>query len=181
MEPTPCSFFVKTIIPLFLGAGITYFAGECQRKKEKKQKLKNFRKAIKTEVELLLETYKHEMIQFNSCMEKGVPFEAHASTNQNYFVLYDANANMIGMVDDDNVRTAIVRVYMMGKRMMDSMNLLHFYSEKNFEIDTLNGVSEKVKESLHNTYRKSIDKQSNEIQKMHPVLIEEAENLIKKL
>jgi hypothetical protein len=87
--------------------------------------------AIKAEVETVWTSYQAEVGYLVEQLQSGEGLEVTCKLRQQYFTVYNSNAQFLGHVEDDELRAAIVRTYTFAKGLIDSHlinnNLLQQY------------------------------------------------------
>ena len=122
--------FIGAIIGSIIGGTFTLKGVSISHKNDlKKQKteestlLKGFLLSIRGEIKTLWDRY---MWGVGKDLEKllvGKPFLVTYPLTQNYFIVYDSNASLIGKIEDDDLRELIVIAYTCAKGLIDSYKL----------------------------------------------------------
>lgn len=81
---------------------------------------RRFLLAIKAEVETVWTGYEHEVGHRVHALEAGFGLDVTYRLRQQYFTVYDSNAQYLGHVENDELRSAIVRTYTLAKGLIDS-------------------------------------------------------------
>lgn len=81
---------------------------------------RRFLLAIKAEVETIWTGYEHEVGHRVGALQPGEGLPVTYRLRQQYFTVYDTNAQYLGHVEDDELRSAIVRTYTLAKGLIDT-------------------------------------------------------------
>ncbi|HEY6229653.1 MAG TPA: hypothetical protein VIW64_00185 [Pyrinomonadaceae bacterium] len=84
---------------------------------------------IRTELELLLEIYRGEMELEMESLKEGQGIHVTLPIYQNVFTVYESNCSLIGQIEDDELRKAIIRTYLLAKSLVNA----HTYNNKLIE------------------------------------------------
>ncbi len=76
--------------------------------------------AIKAEVETIWGGYQLEVGHRIEALKPGQGLDLVYKLRQQYFTVYDSNAQFLGHVENDELRTAIVRTYTLAKGLVDT-------------------------------------------------------------
>jgi len=85
-----------------------------------REETRRFLLAIKTEVETIWNGYQLEVGHMVDALKPGQGLNLVYKLRQQYFTVYDSNAQYLGHVEDDQLRTAIVRTYTLAKGLVDT-------------------------------------------------------------
>jgi len=87
---------------------------------------------IKTEIEANVKGYIEETKEFWATYSEGKPFLFIYDVTQNYFIVFDSNAYILGQIEDDDLRESIIVAYLNAKGLIDS-HLLQNKKIREFE------------------------------------------------
>jgi hypothetical protein len=76
--------------------------------------------ALKAEVETIWNGYQLEVGHHIEALKDGQGLDLVYKLRQQYFTVYDTNAQFLGHVENDQLRTAIVRTYTLAKGLVDT-------------------------------------------------------------
>ncbi|MBP6497217.1 MAG: hypothetical protein KA253_00940 [Campylobacteraceae bacterium] len=117
-------------IGAIIGGGITLFGVWLTTyftKKEsirtEKESIKAFLQAIDDELTILWDLYFQGAGTFLESTEEGKPFLYHYIVEQDYFIIYNKNSNLLGKIQDELLRKQIVLTYTKAKAIVDSYTL----------------------------------------------------------
>jgi gas vesicle protein len=85
-----------------------------------RESLRRLLLAIKAEVETIWSGYQVEVGHHIEELKTGEGLDLVYKLRQQYFTVYDANAQWLGLVEDDRLRAAIVRTYTLSKGLVDT-------------------------------------------------------------
>ncbi|OPZ76442.1 MAG: hypothetical protein BWY78_01368 [Alphaproteobacteria bacterium ADurb.Bin438] len=143
------------VLGAILGFASSFWLQRYFSKKDEEEQIRSVLKAIKVEVEAVWKAYS-EVGESLEKQEIGSYFDIIYPIYDNYFIIYDKNADKIGCLDDD-IAKKIVSFYMKFKGLKDSYlynNKLLEYIDKSRAIDYVVGLKEfhfdakKLKEDL---------------------------------
>lgn len=113
-----------------ISGGLTYFGVHATIKHEQRkvadaetQAVRAFRKAILTELQSILSHYLESVGNELGKHTKDQPFMVYYQASEDYFTIFNSNAHLIGKVEDDALRSEIVRTYSRAKGLLDSLRL----------------------------------------------------------
>ena len=81
---------------------------------------RRFLLAIRAEVETIWNGYQLEVGHLVEALKPGQGLNLVYKLRQQYFTVYDSNAQYLGHVEDDQLRVAIVRTYTLAKGLVDT-------------------------------------------------------------
>jgi hypothetical protein len=84
---------------------------------------------IRTELELLFEIYQEEMKDELSSFEEGKAVYFTLPIYQDIFTVYESNCSSIGQIEEDALRRAIIRTYLLAKSLVNA----HTYNNRLIE------------------------------------------------
>ena len=134
MEYTSLSIDWESVIPGLVAGLVT---GACMwialliqyknerdlRDQKEEAEIAAFVHAVMTEVETLWETYYEGAGKRLEALEKGKAFMYFYPINEDYFTVYNANAFLIGRVENPRLRRTIVESYTRARGLIDSFRL----------------------------------------------------------
>ena len=85
-----------------------------------RESLRRLLLAIKAEVETVWSGYELEAGHMVESLKPGEGLALTYRLRQQYFTVYDSNAQYLGHVEDDQLRAAIVRTYTLAKGLIDT-------------------------------------------------------------
>jgi len=93
-----------------------------QRNMEKQENLQGLYRAIKSELNALWESYNKDEGggKVIETLEEGQPLSMYYPLTQDYFTMYQANANLIGEIQNEELRGLIILAYSAAKGIVDS-------------------------------------------------------------
>lgn len=121
-----------------------------------RESLRRLLLAIKAEVETVWSGYQ---LEAGHLVESLLPGEGLALTyklRQQYFTVYDSNAQYLGHVEDDQLRAAIVRTYTLAKGLIDThlVNndlLVQYENISGFDVSSYSAI---IQQNQQNTIRR---------------------------
>lgn len=90
-----------------------------KRKTEKQESLQGLYRAIKSELNTLWKRYERAGERIEN-LKEGQPLLIHYPLTQEYFTIYQANANLIGEIQNEKLRGLIIMTYSAAKGVVDS-------------------------------------------------------------
>lgn len=132
--------FISAISGAFMG-GLFVLIGSCmanrlennRRIKDHKEKIKSVLQAFSAELETLFVRYERTMGKVLDNLRMNEPLNAYYNVTEQYFVVFNANAHILGEIKDKAVRNLIISTYINMKGCVDSFRtnnvLLFRYSE----------------------------------------------------
>ncbi len=96
---------------------------DSRRKAEEKQSIHNFIQSIHDEIESVLERYQNAVGAKLQSLEQSHPFLLFYPVNSEYFTVYKSNANLIGKIQDHDLRKQIIQTYIIGQGLIDSFRM----------------------------------------------------------
>lgn len=154
------------------------------RQKEQDQaSLLGFQQMIRSEVEVLYGRYKEGIGKSIASVPDGKFMEAiFPITDVNYFTVYENNSNLIGKIQDNELRKLIVTTYTQAKSMLDSIRM------NNSMLQRLEELFIRMNESKNSTYRSLFDAEQKALgsyaialKEQHAELDKNVTELLKKL
>ena len=96
------------------------FQGQEQRDKKRQQEtIQGVLQAINEELNILWELYIKNFGVYLEEVKKGGIFDVPVSISQDYFTIYRSNANLIGQIENSDLRRKVVKVYTLLQAMLD--------------------------------------------------------------
>ncbi len=140
--------FWSAIVGAIIGGGIAgYFSLRAVKEahkndldlqgKNKEQTVKAFYKAIFDEIDTLWSHYTVDIGSKIEALQTGQPFLWSFLVIQDYFTVYNSNASLLGQINDDDLRRAIVVTYTKAKGLVDSFRFNNDLIQK---LDSWEGV-----------------------------------------
>jgi len=96
---------------------------DLQREQEEKEVI-NLLKALHTELTTLWSRYQRRIGKKLDELKSGELFDMPVSMTQDYFTVYNANASLVGKIEDNNLRELIVKHNIEAKSLIDNF-LMH--------------------------------------------------------
>ena len=96
---------------------------ELKRNQEEKDVI-NLLKALHTELTTVWSRYQKRIGKAMDELKPGELFNTHVSMTQDYFTVYNANASLVGKIEDNNLRELIVEGNIEAKGLIDNF-LIH--------------------------------------------------------
>lgn len=90
-----------------------------KRNIEKQENLQRFYRAIKSELNALWKRYEGAGEKIKN-LDEGQPLLIHYPLTQDYFTIYQANAHLIGEIQNEELREDIILTYSAAKGAVDS-------------------------------------------------------------
>src|SRR5208337_2329380 len=127
-------YFIPSIIGALVGGGLTGTAAllaarnahkynlEIQEQNQQRI-LKAYFQAIHDEIETLWDHYRDSVGSQIESLPKDQPFLFYYPLTQGYFTVYTGNASLLGHIDDNDLRKAIVTTYTKARAMVDSYRM----------------------------------------------------------
>jgi hypothetical protein len=100
-----------------------------KRHEEDAQKINSFLGALTTEINTLWPIYMKQYGGILETLEKG-DLPGQFPVAERYFIVYESNAHLIGHVPDSELRDQIVRTYIVGTGMLDTIRLYNELAAK---------------------------------------------------
>ncbi len=94
-----------------------------RRKDEEQQSVNNFIQSIHDEIESVLERYQNAVGARVQSLEQGHPFLLFYPVTSEYFTVYKSNANLIGRIQNHDLRRQIIQTYIIGQGLIDSFRM----------------------------------------------------------
>jgi hypothetical protein len=127
---------VIQLVGIMVTAGVAWwtlkstFAHERKKRHEEDaQKINSFLGALTTEINTLWPVYMEQYGRILETLEKG-DLAGQFPIGERYFIVYESNAHLIGHVPDSELRDQIVRTYIVGKGMLDTIRLYNELAAK---------------------------------------------------
>jgi len=129
MTDTTANFFSNpdALFGGLIGGGMAVIAvfishklSENAAKKRETMHVRGILQAIHDEIEILWKVYSSVIGDKFESLQDGKPFLIYWPVNQNYFTVYENNAEFIGKIKDNNLRKQIVTTYTLAKSLIDS-------------------------------------------------------------
>lgn len=92
---------------------------ELQRERRESQ-IRGMIQAIYAELTSIAEIYRNEFFEEWEQFSGAEPFSTYYPITQDYFTVYNSNASLIGQIPNDELRSAIVKAYLLAKGLIDS-------------------------------------------------------------
>lgn len=91
--------------------------------KRRDESVKGVLQALHNEIETLWHRYAESVGNHIAALPEGEPFAIYYGADQNYFTIYNSNANLIGQINDGDLRKSIVTTYTQAKALLDSYQM----------------------------------------------------------
>lgn len=88
-----------------------------------KRIIRSYLLSLRTEVETLWKRYEETAGQLVTSLGLNQPLLGFWPVTHDYFTVYNTNAFLLGRVEDDELRTLIVRTYNLAKGIVDSFRM----------------------------------------------------------
>ena len=160
-------------------------AHEYQSKQEKDyraQRLQNLLQALHDELETIWERYQRMVGVQVEALKSGEPFPYHFPIFEDYFVIYNSNAELLGEIPDSDLRKLIVVTFTSAKGLVDSYRHNNFIIEK-LEREALifNETKAKAHETSVQYYKQYLADYAGTIKEIHEELKENVARLDREL
>lgn len=100
------------------------------QEESRKEDVKNLIQAIHDEIDILWDRYLWGVGNELEKLAEGEPFLSFYPVTQEYFVVYNANASLIGSIDNHELRKEIVTIYTKAKALIDSYKMNNNYLQR---------------------------------------------------
>jgi len=152
------SFFVPLIASI-IGAAIAGFcslratqnAHKNELKKQgqyQKKAIQNLLQSLNEEITILWKTYLWGVGNELEKLDDGQPLNIYYPLTQEYLTVYNNNSDLIGSIDNNELRSAIVEAYTMARSLIDSYRLNNDFVH---QYEHWHWVSTETKNPLHVT------------------------------
>jgi len=111
---------VSTIWAAAWGAKRAFNYSRALQNAADREALRRLLLAIKAEVETIWNGYEVEVGHLVESLKPGEGLAVRYKLRQQYFTVYDSNTQYLGHVEDDQLRTAIIKTYTLAKGLIDS-------------------------------------------------------------
>jgi hypothetical protein len=151
-----------------------------KQKKDREALVKSLLQSLHDEIETLWETYMKGIGVKLEALSDNQPFLLYYPVTQEYFTVYTGNSFLIGQIDNNDLRKAIIATYTKARGLIDSYrfnnDLLQKYEYWSF-------LFQETKNSQHATnrdaYRDSLIKYAKDLKESHSELKEDANNVLR--
>lgn len=180
---------VSTGIGAFIGSILTliatFISHHLQRSRDKerdKQHIRGYLQGLHDEIETLWDSYMEGVGSQVDASQDEQPLAIYWAVTQDYFTVYNANAHLIGQIDNVDLRKSIVSTYSKARGLIDSfrMNneLVHKleYTQLLFQETQL-----PVHQTQANAHLKTLTMYAKAIRKSHQTLKESVQKLLRDL
>ncbi|KTD58789.1 hypothetical protein Lsai_1396 [Legionella sainthelensi] len=127
----------------------TYWLQEYSKRKEHKRNINALLLSIKTEITVLQERFNNS---FGTIKQIDGPIMSYYFIEQNYFLVLEGQAPLLGTIIDENLRALIIKTYIHVKSLIDSFKTNNITLAKYEDINSfilqnpLNPCAQEVKE-----------------------------------
>lgn len=124
------SGFVGAIVGGLLAGGFSLWAvyateriARQNRTDQDNKVIKGLLQALHDELDVIFNRYQVTMGSRLEALPKGNPLLSFYPVISDFFTVYNANASLIGHIDDHDLRRALVRTYVLAKGLVDSFRM----------------------------------------------------------
>jgi hypothetical protein len=107
------------------------------QEQSRQEGVKNLIQAIHDEIDILWDRYLWGAGNELEKLAEGEPFLSFYPVTQEYFIVYNANASLIGSIDNHELRKEIVTIYTKAKSLIDSYKMNNNYLERYHNLTSL--------------------------------------------
>lgn len=107
------------------------------QEQSRQEGVKNLIQAIHDEIDILWDRYLWGAGNELEKLAEGEPFLSFYPVTQDYFIVYNANASMIGSIDNHELRKEIVTIYTKAKSLIDAYKMNNNYLERYHNLTSL--------------------------------------------
>jgi hypothetical protein len=112
------------------------------QEQSRKEDVKNLIQALHDEIDILWERYLWGVGNELEKLDEGEPLLRYYPVTQEYFIVYKANASLIGSIENHELRKEIVTIYSKVKSLFDSYKINNNYLQR---YDYLNSLFQQIK------------------------------------
>lgn len=153
--------FLSGFIGAVIGAVATCWATQIAHKNNlelERQKLRNEERSVVLsiieEIKTIKEIYEPLMNECFSEITKDHPYlETYYIVTQDFFTVYSNNASKLGLIEHDELRNNIVKIYIYMKKFLEDFNILRLLHENSSENKSVYSELTEVSNRLKNGYR----------------------------
>jgi hypothetical protein len=153
-----------------------------KQKKDREAIIKGLLQSLHDEIETLWETYMKGIGVKLEALSDNQPLHFYYPITQEYFTVYNGNSFLIGQIDNNDLRKAIITSYTKARGLIDSYrfnnDLLQKYEYWSF-------LFQETKNPQHainiNAYHDSLTKHAKDLKESHGELKEDVKNLLRML